>query len=68
MRHLHQFCSAMSVVELGHIAIRKAVALRFRDIGHRFQKLMSLDGAGLDQLHEIRPYTIRVAVKKIGKI
>ena len=57
----------MSVVELGHIAIRKAVALRFRDIGHRFQKLMSVDGAGLDQLHEIRPYAIRKVVKIIGR-
>ena len=57
----------MSVVEFGHIAIRKAVALRFKDIGHRFQKLMSLDGAGLYQLHEIRPYTIREAVTKLVK-
>ena len=57
----------MSVVELGQITIRKAVTLRFRDIGHRFQKLMGLDGAGLDQLHEIRPYAIREAVKIIGR-
>ena len=54
--HLHQVCSTMSEVELGHITIRKAVAVRFGDIGHRFQKLMSLDGAVLDHLHEIRPY------------
>ena len=52
--HLHQACSAMSVVELGHIAIRKAVAFRFGDIGHRFQKLMSLRSTVRDQLHEKR--------------
>ena len=49
----------MSVVELGHITIRKAVAVRFGDIGHRFQKLMSLRSTVRDQLHEKRLYTTR---------
>ena len=57
----------MSEVELGHITIRKAVAVRFGDIGHRFQKLMSLRSTVRDQLHEIRPYAIREAVKIIGR-